>query len=341
MRPDLSLQVSWGQDGKCIRVGQNRQTNVRCGQRLGVKACLNVEKHDHCSFDEHGALLNHKGNGYFRNIFNYCDSPECCECFKSGFAVREARKIEERILAHQRKLPMFGLAEHVVLSVPKSDYGLSFEELKAKALKNLRELGVVGGVLLFHMERYHNRVEALEKNAPMFWHVSLHFHAICFIDGGFSCRGCHKSRSECLGCTGFNGRARRMYYDSNSSGFGWITKVAERKVNGRYVAGKRQTVFGTAYYQLSHATLVRGPKRNHVVWWFGTASYVQLKLENIDRIKRDTCPICGSELVEVIYVGSDPCGSVFQWWVKEWEEPFLDKNGSPNWAVKPDNLRSQ
>jgi hypothetical protein len=314
------IQYSWGKNGKFERVGHGRQTSKECGQTLGYKGCLHTELHDHTSFDKNGLPVNHQGNVYIKRMIHSCDRPECSVCFKKGFAVREAGKVEERIFAVQKK---FGVCDHIILSVPQSDYRLSYEELKAKAFENLRKLGVIGGVLIFHMERFHNRREALEKNAPSGWYVSLHFHIIGLIDGGYNCRSCNKGRCECLGCREFDGRARRMYYDKNGAGEGWISKVKD----------KRKTVFGTAYYQLNHATLIRGEKRSHVVTWFGIASYKKLRLEKSDRIRRDLCPICQSELIEVFCVGENEFKYAF--WLNQLEEPYLDKAGMPKWTVKP------
>jgi hypothetical protein len=319
------IQYSWGRDGRCERVGHGKQTSSKCGQTLGFKGCLQPELHDHTSFDSNGLPVNHHGNAYIKRMVHSCDKPECPVCFKRGFAVREAGKVEQRLLAAQKK---FGVCDHIIQSVPQSDYGLSYEKLKAKALENLRKLGVIGGVLIFHMERFHNRREALEKNAPQGWYVSLHFHILGVIDKGYNCRSCNKSRSECLWCCEFDGRARRMYYEKDGSGAGCITKVKE----------KRKTVFGTAYYQLNHATLIRGKKRSHVVTWFGVCSYKQLHLEKSDRIKRNVCPICQSELVEVFCVGENEFKNAF--WLTELEEPYLDKDGMPKWIIKPQCLEA-
>jgi hypothetical protein len=112
------------------------------------------------------------------------------------------------------------------------------------------------------------------------------------------------------------------------SGSGWIVDVK----------GARKTIPGTAWYQLNHATFVRGAKRSCVTWWFGVCGYTKLKLEKEDRVRRDVCPICSYELEEVVYVGNDLNSPVYQWWVKEWEEPYLDKDGSPNWIPKPKSV---
>jgi len=310
------------------RVGTGLQTDSRCGQTLGFKGCLNVDLHAHVTLDGR----NHAGNIYIKKVVHSCDKPECPVCFKRGWAVREASAIEYRINQASKS---FGVAEHIVCSVPKNDYGLPYAQLKAKALKAIRNRGVLGGVLIFHAQRYCNMRESVVKSKPFGWYLSFHFHVIGFIDGGYAqCRHCSRSTLDCLACTGFNGRTRKEYYKeggkdgAGNSGSGWIVDVK----------GARKTIHGTAWYQLNHSTLVHGAKRSCVTTWFGVCSYVKLRLKKEDRISRDVCPICQHELEEVIYVGEgvpEALTSFDSYMVREWEEPYLDKNGSPNWIPKP------
>jgi hypothetical protein len=182
------------------------------------------------------------------------------------------------------------------------------------------------------MERYHSKTEALVKGGKAGWFISLHFHVLGYIDGGYPCRSCKKERSECFGCNGFDGEARRLNVLKESSGFGWIFKIATDKY-GR--ALERKSIFGSMWYQLNHATIVKNHKRSSVVTWFGVCSYSKLKLKKGDRKNRDICPICQKALVEVMYVGNDPNRLPMDPKVREWEEPLLDKGGSPNWIIKP------
>ena len=72
--------------------------------------------------------------------------------------------------------------------------------------------------------------------------------------------------------------------------------------------------------------------------WFGIASYVKLRLKKADRFPRDTCRICQHELEEVIYVGvglPEGLSGFDGYMVREWEEPYLGKDGLPNWIPKP------
>jgi len=85
---------------------------------------------------------------------------------------------------------------------------------------------------------------------------------------------------------GFEGRTRRAF-DKD----GYIVKVL----------GKRKTVGGTAWYQLNHASLVNGVNRFHVATWFGVCSYRRLKVTV--EYKKNVCPICRHDLLEIRYLG--------------------------------------
>lgn len=314
------------------RVGQGNQTSYKCQTLIGYKACLNVDLHNKVSLDGQ----NHAGNVYIKKVIHSCDKPECPLCFKRGWAVREADNVEDRIIYAQKK---FGIAEHIVCSVPITDYGLSYEKLKIKALKALETRGVIGGVLIFHLERYCNKEEAIKKGKLNGWYISPHFHIIGFIDGGYAkCRECHKKIAGCSPtCTGFDRRSRNQYFKeggkegAGNSGSGWIVDVK----------GKRRTIHGTAWYQLNHCTLVRKKVRAQVTTWFGVCSYHKLKLRKEDRIRRDVCPICQHELEDVSYVGDDNYIVRSAVAFKEWEEPYRDKDGCVKWIPKPKCLNER
>lgn len=295
------------------RVGTGEQTSIRCGQFLGWLGCLNTDLHNHSTLDG----VDHTGNVYIKRVFHSCDKPECPICFKKGWAIREAGKAESRLKEASKR---FGIAEHIIDSVPLSDYSLPFEKLKAKSLKAMVARHYIGGVMIFHAQRFANYAEATRKGIPAGWRYSPHFHYLGFIDGGYgSCRGCRKSRIECWGCKGFEGLTRRLNVTD-----GHIVKVK----------GARKTIFGSLWYQMNHMTIIHGKVRTHTVTWNGICSYKKLKLEKEDRIKRDICPICGHELVRVEYVGEGKPDSG-QWWLAEFEDRYLDEKGIPKWEIKP------
>lgn len=69
------------------------------------------------------------------------------------------------------------------------------------------------------------------------------------------------------------------------------------------VMGKRETVFGTAFYQFHHSTVRVGVKRFHVVTWFGCCGYNNLKGERLKVEAEISCPVCHGEMIRSAYVG--------------------------------------
>jgi hypothetical protein len=258
--------------GEFQLVGHGKVTNERCGTFSSYWGCVRTELHHQLSLDHKDFTLRTKKRVYVRKVHHSCDKPSCPICFKYGWAVREAMKIEARLKEGQKH---FGVVEHVVASVPVRDYGLDFNELRLKAVKALFDRGIVGGVLIFHGFRY---------NLRHYWYWSPHFHVLGFILGGYMCRGCKKG---CVGCNGFEGRTRRMFERD-----GYIVKVL----------GERKTVGGTAWYQLNHASIKVGVCRFHVATWFGNCSYRKLKVTA--EMRKQVCPICNHELVKLWYFGA-------------------------------------
>jgi hypothetical protein len=301
----------WGNFGEHQLVGHGRVTNDKCGKFRGFWGCLGERgSHDVVTLDG----KNHKGKVYVKKVFHSCDKPTCPVCFKRGWAVREAGNIESRIKGAEKR---FGKAEHIVVSVPQKDYGLSYEALQAKAIKVMAARNILGGCKIFHAFRYHSANETYVSE-PARWFWSPHFHVLGFVDGGYSrCRHCKKSTLDCVACDGFEGRTRRCYEKD-----GYIVKVL----------GKRKSIFGTAWYQLNHASVKRGVKRFHVATWFGTCSYRKLKLKKGDRIPRNKCPICGMDLVRLRYMGFDFAKIMGEFWIREFEDDAFDSSGNPLWV---------
>jgi len=171
--------------------------------------------------------------------------------------------------------------------VPESDYGLSLEELRHKAIKISANRGVIGGESCFHGFRYANREESIRKGVPFGYRWSPHFHLLAFIGGeGYGkCRRC--KGADCYACLGFEGLTRREHEKDK-----WIVKVME----------KRKTIGGTAWYELNHCCIRRGSRKSHAVSYFGVVSYRKLKLATVKGIEHK-CPICGNALVRIRYLG--------------------------------------
>jgi hypothetical protein len=234
---------------------------------------------------------------YVKPVFFSCGKPSCPVCYES-WCIVEARSIERRLAEASN---LCGLrVEHLSVSAPLERYGLPevFDGKKARreVERALRVRGVVGGCTAVHMFR--RRKHGVFKNRYV-WHV--HYHVLGFIqgdcghDGYDRCRSCRfnapMGRRHCWDCEGFEGVTRRANLKD-----GMVVKVLDQK-------HERKTVWGTAKYELGHASLDYSKKRFQVVTWFGNCSYRKLKVER-EKVKPDLCPLCGHELVWGRYVGN-------------------------------------
>jgi len=293
------LENGWASYGNFQLVGNGKVTSDACGKYLSLKGCIRTDLHDVNCLDG----KNYAGKVYVKVVHHWCNKPSCPVCFKSGWAVREAGKIEGRLKEASKR---FGLAEHIVASVPLRDYGLSFGDLRARMVKAVYARRVIGGVLIFHGFRY-----TVQKH----WYWNPHFHVLGYILGGYGCRNCKKQ--ICSECGGFEARTRKVYEQDD-----YIVKVL----------GKRKTVFGTAWYQLNHSSIDVTKKRFHVATWFGVCSYRKLKV-TVEK-KKELCPICSEELVKLHYSGArrivkdrGACG-----YVASFVDDLVDGDGSVNWC---------
>lgn len=278
-----NVGAEWATFGLNQVAGNGSITNEKCSTFSTHSGCLHGELHA-------GVKLNGEdctGKGFFRVVLNSCHRLSCPLCYESA-AGREAHKIEGRLLEAEKQ---YGMVEHFIASVPPERYGLSFDACRKFILRALNVRGIFGGCMIFHFFRW--------NKYRKFWYRSPHMHVLAFVKGGYSrCRAC--VNKKCIGrnkefsmCDGFEACTRRCFETD-----GVIVKVAEDRFG---VKGERKSVFDTAQYQLSHASIRTDVKRAHAVFWFGVVSYrrFHFKVEK----HRVLCPICGSELKRVRYVG--------------------------------------
>lgn len=275
-----------GRYGDWALVGGGDKTNSNCGKFRSLKGCLRTDLHNRVDLL---TGFNYAGKVYVKPVFCSCDKPSCPVCFLRGWALKESRKIKERIDEGSKR---YGMPYHIVVSPSKADYGLSLEVMKVKVLRGLRARGVRGGCHIFHAFRYANFKESVRKKVPFGWSVSCHFHVLGFIDDVFDkCRGCRfrdarGSRYVCKDCSGFYGNIKKLYSSDKM-----IVEVLQ----------DRKSVFKTAFYQLSHASMRVNTKRSQVVTWFGNCSYRKLKVEVKEH--KALCPICQKDLMNIRYNG--------------------------------------
>jgi hypothetical protein len=254
-------------------VGRAVKSSELCGSWRSYMVCKNTDLHE-------GKLLHGvdcTGKVVVRHKHLWCNKSSCPVCFISGWSVREARAIEGRINEGIRL--GFGKPEHVTVSVALADRDLPEPAMRERSRVALVDRGVIGGCMMFHGYRIDRSRNVLV------W--SPHFHVLGFIKHCFDkCRECVHARGDCASCDGFKGREVRGYAKD-----GYLVKVL----------GSRKTVFGTAHYQLNHATIRVGIKRFQSVTWFGICSYSKFK--SVKLKAKVLCPVCSSEMSRSAYVG--------------------------------------
>ena len=258
-------------------VGHAPASKFNCGHFIGFKGCIRGDLHDFTDLN----IITHTGTGHIRKKHVWCHNPSCRVCYFYGWVLRSAFNINKRLMTGIKM--GLGDVEHIVCSIPKSDYGLVYSKLRSKVVKVLKSRGVHGGALVFHAFRYKDSV----------WVFEPHFHVLGFVYGSVrKCRRCSfrlKNRCCKLGCSGIYARCGSL-----SKLDGYVVKVlAERK-----------SVLKTLFYQLSHASVRVGVKRFHPYTYFGTVSYRKLKVDKNKGKFVAKCCICGSPMVDLDYVGS-------------------------------------
>jgi len=265
-------------------VGGGEKTNDYCGNFSSRYVCDRVDLHEAI-----GKQIgkDYAGKAFVRKVHFSCDKPSCPVCYRHGWVIREARKMEARLVEGSKQLGLD--VEHIFVSINPKDYGISDEKvLRAMALKALDELGVIAGGAIFHgsrRRRYEHIAGGAFRQFGTNW--KPHYHDLGFIRGGYKCRDC-KRKNDCLeGCGGFDDRRWQYFLKT-----GVYVKV---------VLAKRKSIFSTAKYQLNHSSIKRGATRSHVVTWHGALSYRKMKVKVVK--KAFDCPICKSPLKEMDYSG--------------------------------------
>jgi len=288
-----------------VPVGRGVKTSDWCGKFRGLMVCKNVDSHK--GIVVNGVDCSNKVAVRLQHF--WCKNSSCPVCFIRGWSVRGAKFIENRLKEGVKR--GLGKIEHIIISVPKADYDLPEYVLRKKCREFLKACGVVGGCMLFHGFRI-DRERGCLKWSP-------HYHVLGFVLGGYDrCRHCRGG--DCYACDGVLGKCYRVYRES-----GYIVRVLS----------ERKTVFGTAWYQLNHATIRVGLKRFHTVTWFGVCGYNNFQRETAKiEVAVVPCPICGGEMVRCFHVGKrfipkNVGHKDYEVWFVDDE---FDEDGKPNYV---------
>lgn len=136
-----------------------KQKKEDCG-KWSFKGCLNVEAHKHSEY---------KGKIFVKTFQKSCFRASCALCVKK-WAGRESNKATRRIEKYSSLSKK--LAKHIIVSVPHWHYHLSYKELKKIVYHISKEVGVLGGAMIFHPFRF--------DKTQRIWFYSPHFHIIGF-----------------------------------------------------------------------------------------------------------------------------------------------------------------
>jgi len=284
-------------------VGRGVVSSPTCGQWRGLSVCKNVGGHK-------GVIKNgvdYTGKVVVRHNHRWCNKSSCPRCFIRGWSVRQGRSIEGRLNEGVKR--GLGKVEHVVVSPSVADRDLSESVMRKRCRDVLRDRGVSGGCMIFHGYRIDRKRDVLVWNP--------HYHCLCFIDGGFDrCRDCVHNREDCGSCDGFKGREVRGFRKG-----GYLVKVL----------AERNTVFGSAFYQLHHAAIRIGIKGFHVTTYFGSCGNCKFKSEVVKT--EIVCPACGEDMVKSMYFGKrrivKDIGHVG--YVPLFLDDEFDEDGNPNY----------
>ena len=137
----------------------------------------NLEKHEWCGLWSYRGCLNvegHKntecyGKGFLKTYQRSCYRASCELCWKKWLA-RESNKATH-IIEHYEKLSKKNV-KHIIISVPKWEYGKDKKELSKHARRILNEVGCIGGSMIYHPFRYDKEIKT--------WYYSPHFHILGF-----------------------------------------------------------------------------------------------------------------------------------------------------------------
>lgn len=302
------LDGDWASFGDFELVGNGSVTNERCGSFAGVfYGCDRVSKHNMKRLDGKDCL--HKVH-IAKPVLHSCYRPSCPTCFRYSWLPRSARSITARLKEASKR---FGLVEHLMISLPVRDYDMDLEAMRLKVIRLLKSLGVHGSALVFHGFRYANPIEAKRKDVVVGWRWSVHFHVIGYIRGGYSrCRSCPTKWNCRSSCDGFDSKAWALYLKS-----GFKVKVFS----------KRESIYWTAYYILSHATVKKDSIRFHPFTYFGCISYHKMAV--VEDLRKASCPLCGLPLVKLRYSGS----KLHFLFLRHVKNIFVDLKESADWAL--------
>lgn len=223
---------------------------------------------------------------YFQRVKNHCWRFSCPTC-SWDTSTRKAGEIVGRLMAYDHLRPRSlrfnprDCWQHVTISPPqipaKKMMGSSegYAHLRQTAGEILRDLGAVGGVLVFHPFRqngeddYNNKLTTGNTGNINDWRTAPHFHAII--------------------CGFLDPHAIRDLYNSSK----WVVKSIRAHLN-------EEQILGVTNYLLTHVGVgsIEGRRAPQSYQYIGelTTSHLQIRAD-LERIEKPVCPNCSGQLI--------------------------------------------
>ena len=263
------------------------------------KGCLEVDLHGQVRLDG----VDTSGMVFAKPVRRNCGRFECPECSQTWMA-KGAKRIEHRLLEYEkmRQKAWSGFKlypKHVTISppqdIPQDELQGNMPKYKAKIHKLLTSVGLYGGVGMYHPFRW----QCWECGAPRKMGQKT-----CSKCGGVSFMKNYAPHFHFIGVGFIDGRKVKRVFEET----GYFIKN---------INGTARDIFRTAQYILSHCAKREGGR---AFTWFGTLSYVKFKAGKYAELG-EPCPICGSFMVPVVYVGlgDDPFDGL-----EEYARGYLD-----------------
>lgn len=213
---------------------------------------------------------------HFRKLVKYsCDDSQCPTCYQD-LIKRDALSIQNHLQQARAELRRKGLDPghpyHFWISPPPQLHHKPLNELRAKALKLLQELGCIGGYIFDHPYRFQDKYRQIEefRKGKIDKPYSPHFHGIVFLPTGFPLE---KSND-------FHART------------GW-TYGNEGNTNRKRTLPRN--IFETAKYELSHVA-IEPWHRHRLFKSFGIMHPSKMKSAASKIREVVTCPRCGADV---------------------------------------------
>ena len=125
-----------------------------------TRGCTHIDDHNYS---------NHHGKAFVLHYQWHCKRRCCKICFEKWIA-REANAATTKIEEFKKQTGQTPL--HVVLDISNWDSEKDFKDMKKKARHILGQIGIVGGILVFHPFKFNKKLRC--------WYYSPHFHSVSF-----------------------------------------------------------------------------------------------------------------------------------------------------------------